>query len=213
MGSSYRKKASRKRDGPRPEKKKEETRSAPVAPLVFLSLVLVLAGSALGVYLSQRSSGGDDEPVMDTPTSGSAPPVSDIPAYLRYDIENIDGGTFRLEQFKGKIILLDMYATWCGPCAYQMDELRELKTYYSPSDLVIISINTDPQETAAMSREFRDKHYADWPFGMASPQIRETFPASSIPTLYFLDREGKIVDDHVGAGSALDLRIRIDRMV
>ena len=59
---------------------------------------------------------------------------------------DLDGNEKQLNQYRGKIVILDMWATWCQPCQYQMLELEKAYSYYSNNDLEILSINIDSRE-------------------------------------------------------------------
>jgi thiol-disulfide isomerase/thioredoxin len=58
-----------------------------------------------------------------------------------------DSTEVELKEYRGKIVILDMWATWCSPCQYQMIELKKAYDTYSREDLEILSINVDPDET------------------------------------------------------------------
>jgi len=181
----------------------------PVTTIVFFGIVILLLAGAIAVYFSQGSDGEDDESdIIDRPKDQ---PIA--PAYLRYEMMDVNGQTFRLEDYRGKVVVMDMFATWCGPCEYQIGELQRIYERYSASDVVILSIDIDERETISQVQEFKAEHDAPWRFGMTTPEISSRFPASSIPTLYYLDREGNVVDKAVGAESYDDLRSRIDAIL
>ena len=60
----------------------------------------------------------------------------------------LDGIQIRLSDYRGKVVILDMWATWCGPCVYQMSELRKIYDSYDRNELEIISLNIDLDENS-----------------------------------------------------------------
>jgi thiol-disulfide isomerase/thioredoxin len=116
----------------------------------------------------------------------------------------LEGVEKNLKNYRGKIVILDMWATWCGPCGYQMLELEKLNNYYSKDIIEILSINIDPKETIKMVQDYKIEFQKnginlDWIFGMDSGEIWEKYKINGgIPTLYIFDQKGKIHYYHEG---------------
>ena len=111
----------------------------------------------------------------------------------------LDGGTKQLIDYKGKIVILDLWATWCGQCQYQMIELKKVYENYSRNDLEIISVDIDPREDAQLIQSFRNYfNYTygielDWIFGMDNGSISEKYMKEGvIPTLCIFDKKGRL---------------------
>ncbi|MCU0798544.1 MAG: TlpA family protein disulfide reductase [Candidatus Thermoplasmatota archaeon] len=199
MGSSYKRKArQRKRTsrmaGNGADVQKER---AALLPLAVIAVVILIVGGSAYLYLSNHGSDGadgtvDDDNVQNDPGTGVQTGPLSIP------LENIEGGTFKLSELKGRVVVLDMMATWCGPCKLQMEELRELRKTFSPSRVEIVSVGVDLSESATLLRGFKTDENADWPFAASNQAFNEAFPAGSIPTLYILDQNGKVAKTHVG---------------
>ena len=142
-----------------------------------------------------------------------------------------DGTQKELKEYRGKIVILDMWATWCSPCQYQMLELKKAYDYYSREDLEILSINIDARETnqdiidfIALFSEYG--YNLNWIFGN---EIDDTTkykkePNSGIPSICFFDRDGNIIYKHVGVmlydtitdnwtGEKVLLREKIDELI
>ncbi len=115
-----------------------------------------------------------------------------------------DGTDMELKDYRGKIVILDMWATWCQPCQYQMLEL--LKAYQNYSDNIeILSINVDASETNQDIVDFIDLfadygYHLNWVFGneVDDTSKYKIEPNSGIPSICFFDREGRILYKHVG---------------
>jgi len=110
----------------------------------------------------------------------------------------LDGIEKNLSDFRGQIVILDMWATWCSPCGYQMLELEKVNNYYDKELIEIISINIDQRESIKMVQEYIDDFQKNginlnWIFGMDVEQIWEKYKISGgIPTLYIFDENGNI---------------------
>lgn len=177
-------------------------RRVPWEPLIFLGLVVALVGSGTYLYLQQ---GRDNE--------GQASGDGAALAYLGIDLREVDGGSFNLSQYVGKVVLLDLFATWCGPCMTQINELKEVRSRYSENELVMISVDVDTTESIPEVRALKEEKGMTWMVAMSNSRFSKAFPASSIPTMYYLDMEGKVADKVVGTESASEVMDRIDRIL
>jgi thiol-disulfide isomerase/thioredoxin len=121
-----------------------------------------------------------------------------------FSFEGLDGLEKKLKDYRGKIVILDMWATWCTPCGYQMLELEKANNYYNKDIIQIISLDIDPDETVKMVQDYiiefqKNGIYLDWIFGMDINQIWEKYKINGgIPTLYIFDQNGKIHYYHEG---------------
>jgi len=109
--------------------------------------------------------------------------------------------TLNLERFKGKVVLLDFWASWCAPCKASFPWMQQLRTRYANEDLVVIAVNVDRERTPA--EKFLQDQRADFsivfdPLG----QIAERFDVRSMPSSFYIDRAGHIRYTHAGFRSA-----------
>jgi thiol-disulfide isomerase/thioredoxin len=191
--------------------KRREKGRFPWQPVLFLVIVIALVAAGTWMYLGQTSGGGGSgDDGSDGPGDVSGPSA---PAYTRISIQDVEGGSFNLSQYKGKVILLDMFATWCGPCESQLTELQKVRAAYPESEVAIITVDVDTRETASEVLQFRNDRGITWRFAMTNAQFSKSFPASSIPTMYYLDGDGRIKDKAVGAESSSEVMERIDRIL
>lgn len=107
------------------------------------------------------------------------------------------GQNIALSQFEGKVVVLDFWATWCGPCRSSVPELKDLTKKYPSEQLQVISISADSD--AAKWRDFIAKKGMDWPqIWDSDGSIRNVFAVSAFPTYLVLDRQGIIRQRIVG---------------
>lgn len=120
-----------------------------------------------------------------------------------FSFYDLNGNEKQLNEFRDKIVVLDMWATWCQPCQYQMLELEKAYKYYSNDKLEILSINIDSKETVT---DINDFIYAfnsygynlDWVFGRENDNLDKYMPSGSIPTICIFDENGNLSFSHTG---------------
>lgn len=117
------------------------------------------------------------------------------------------GKAIDINSFKGKYVLVDFWASWCGPCRKAIPEIKELYSKYKENGLEVLSVSVDTDPAAwrkAMSEE-----NMPWP-QVLSPDKNKTmagFMIIGIPTLYLIDREGKIVEKYTGFSAKLKTQL------
>ena len=114
-----------------------------------------------------------------------------------FTLETLDGRRISSKDLAGKVVLINFWATWCGPCKAEIPDLVALQEKYR-DQLVILGISED-EDAPAVVKRFADEHKINYPVGMATDEIRKVFPGvAALPTSFFLDREGRIVQKHIG---------------
>jgi thiol-disulfide isomerase/thioredoxin len=196
------------------KKEKERSTKFPVAPVVVIAIILTLIIASIVFYRAQNDNGGNgDQNIGDNGANGDDQP-GDLPLYSYIDLESLDGGTISLDEYVGKVVLIDMFATWCGPCADQMEELMKLQDRFSTDELIILSVDTDLQETKSDVRNFMfDYPQAEWTFAMSNPEFNSNFRASSIPTMYILDKNLEVAETEVGVTSVSILQDKVQNLL
>jgi thiol-disulfide isomerase/thioredoxin len=113
-----------------------------------------------------------------------------------------DLGQFQLEgampeSWKGKVVLLDFWASWCGPCKASFPVMEELYQKYGKGDFVIVAVNLDDKR--ALMEVFLKDHPVSFPVVRdATRKLVGVVNISSMPASFLLDREGRIVSVHRG---------------
>jgi peroxiredoxin len=120
-----------------------------------------------------------------------------------FTLQNLQGNPVSLSQFRGKVVLIDFWATWCSPCRAAIPELVRLREKYKDRGLVILGISVDdPHRMKDVELiAFRKQHKIDYSVLRSNAEVTRKYFGTSrmaIPTLFFIDRNGVIVDKHVG---------------
>ena len=109
-----------------------------------------------------------------------------------FKVEGLKGGMASLSQSKGKIVLLNFWATWCPPCRSEMPSIEALwkNTKSKPFTIIAVSVGEDK---ATVAKFIADQKYSYPIFLDQSSQLGTAFNASSIPTTYIIDKGGKVI--------------------
>jgi thiol-disulfide isomerase/thioredoxin len=120
------------------------------------------------------------------------------PANMDFDIKDLDGNDVKLSSYKGKVILLNFWATWCGPCKAEIPGFVELQEKYK-KDLVIVGYSVD--DTADKARAFANEYKINYPvlLGLGREDVQDAFgPIWGIPASFLISKDGKVCKKHMG---------------
>ena len=183
--------------------------------IAFTVLVLSLF-AALGI--SSCSSG--DERRSNPPASGVAtdskapnrgappasnvapPPVTMLPASVtEAELRALTGAPIKLSNYAGKVLLVNLWATWCGPCRLETPELVKLNKEFRSQGLEVIGLSTEnPDDSADEVREFVQNYKVDYRVGWSGSQVAVALMQGrdAIPQSFVISRSGRIVKRFVG---------------
>jgi thiol-disulfide isomerase/thioredoxin len=175
------------------------------------ALVLVLAiGGVLATWAAARYAREvEQRRPASAPASAAADPgvASGEPVTLRFyrdpkpapaiTVKDIGGRDISIASLRGKVVIVNFWATWCPPCRAEIPDLIALQDKYKDT-LQIIGISEDEDGVDGVKR-FVAEHKINYPIAMTTPEIEKLFPGiSALPTSFILDREARIVQKHVG---------------
>ncbi len=115
-----------------------------------------------------------------------------------FTLPALDGKKVSLSQFKGKVVLLNFWATWCGPCKAEIPGFVELQAQYK-NDLVILGLSVD--DPADKAKAFADQYKVNYPMvlGLGHDEIQDAYgPIYGIPASFLISRDGKVCKRHLG---------------
>jgi len=142
---------------------------------------------ALGTYLVIRHRGRPAELIIAT-THPFAP---------EFSLADLNGQKLDLSTYRGKIVLLDFWATWCGPCRSEIPRFVDLQNKYRDRGLQIvgISLDDDPKPTRAFYQQFK----MNYPVAIGDANLAERYGGMlGLPVNFVIDREGRIHAKHLG---------------
>lgn len=130
-----------------------------------------------------------------------------------FSLSDIDGNEFNLSDYRGKVVVLDLMATWCGPCKTEMDHLKTIFNKYNSSEVIIISIGIDSDESNEELQAFKEDYGDDWIFARDTDNVGGKYNADAIPTIVIIDKNGRVAFEQVGVTSSSLLIEEIDKLL
>lgn len=130
-----------------------------------------------------------------------------------FTLPTSDGKTLKLSDYKGKVVILDFWATWCPPCRKGIPDLVDLKKRYGNKGLEIIGISLD-QDTKPDVVPFIKEYKINYPVVYGDANIVMQYGGiRSIPTSFVIDKEGKIIASYVGLISSLTYENHVKKLL
>jgi cytochrome c biogenesis protein CcmG/thiol:disulfide interchange protein DsbE len=118
-----------------------------------------------------------------------------------FAVTDLDGRRLALADLKGKVVLVDFWATWCEPCRVEIPAFVSLQSRYGPQGLQIVGISLD--DDAAPVREFYEHYHMNYPVALGSAALAEQFGGIlGLPVAFVIDRGGRIRAKNVGQTEA-----------
>ena len=129
-----------------------------------------------------------------------------------FQLNDLEGKPFSLAEAKGKIVLLNFWATWCGPCRAEIPDLVDLQKRYADK-LEIIALATD-EDDADEVRRFVLESGINYRVAMISDEVRLAYGGiSALPTSFVIDAQGRIVQKHVGLNDPTIYELEVKAML
>ena len=170
---------------------------------------VVATGSCLALALLTLNAspdlhfGHDDESA--TPAgeaAASACPANAKPANMNFTLKDVDGKDVKFASLKGKVVLLDFWATWCGPCKIEIPWFIEFQNKYGKDGLQVVGVSVD--DTQAKLKPYVTNMKMNYPVlqGLDHDDIQDAYgPLFGIPVTVVISRDGRICAKHVGLSS------------
>ncbi len=118
-------------------------------------------------------------------------------ANLNLTLKDMNGNAVKLADYKGKVILLNVWATWCGPCQLEIPELVATYAEYKDQGVVVLGVSID--DTAEMLRAYAPQKHMNYPLLLMQDDFDEAYgPIVGVPITFFIGRDGAISRRHFG---------------
>lgn len=122
-----------------------------------------------------------------------------------FTLTDLDGNKVSLSNYKGTVIIIDFWATWCPPCKDSIPFLEDLHQRYREKGLVILGISFDGDTDTV--RNFRKKITMTYPVLMGDDRLKNDYGLIGIPEMFILDRNGILKHHHLGFDDSLPAQI------
>jgi len=120
----------------------------------------------------------------------------DAPAF---SLKNLQGGHSRLSDYRGQVVLLNFWATWCGPCRAEMPSMEKLWQTYRDQGLVVVAVSTDNGGESRI-KNFARRLELTFPILLdPDSQASDAYQVSGIPVSFLIDRQGRVVARILGS--------------
>ena len=132
-------------------------------------------------------------------------------AIPEFTMKVTDGSEITSTSIRGKVVLVDFWASWCGPCKALSPVLQRLHENYSDQGLLIVGANVSERDaernvtsTPDIAVEYARKHSFTYTFTYGADELKETFGVTGLPTMVLVDREGVVQDVVVGFDKSME---------
>lgn len=116
-----------------------------------------------------------------------------------FELESVGGGKVKLSDLKGRVVVLDFWAVWCGPCETSMPFFQRLQDEYGKHGLEVVGMHVDDRMPAVEDlREYLEEHDIRYRNLVSTFEVDNEFEVYAMPSTYMIDREGVLRKVHVG---------------
>lgn len=160
--------------------------------------VLVVAAISFGYFNDQKETAQTSKMEQTKTEPVTTAQQNKYPVAPDFALKDLKGKTVRLSDYKGKIVIIDFWATWCGPCRRGIPDFIELQKEYGEEKLQILGVSVDRGDLSVVPK-FAKEYNMNYPVLYADSDVQMKYgPIRSIPTAFIVDQDGYVRDMRVG---------------
>ena len=167
--------------------------------LFAMLLFVLLSVPAAGVFAQTQPDDSIKHPTV----------LQELPeAVLNSELQLLGGKTLKLSEYSGKVIVLNLFATWCGPCRFESPDLAKLYNEFKDRDVVVIELSTeDPEDSKEVVREWVREYRLPYLVGWTTREVAVTLMQgrTAIPQAFVIAPNGRIVRRFIGYNPTMTL--------
>jgi cytochrome c biogenesis protein CcmG/thiol:disulfide interchange protein DsbE len=129
-----------------------------------------------------------------------------------FTLQDADGKTVQLSDFKGKVVLLDFWATWCGPCKIEIPWFIEFQRKYKDRGFTVLGVSMD--DGWPIVKEFAQEFKMNYPVVLGNDELGQAYGGVEVlPTTFIIDKQGRIINVHMGLVSKDEMEKQIEDLL
>jgi cytochrome c biogenesis protein CcmG, thiol:disulfide interchange protein DsbE len=144
--------------------------------------------------------------------SGGLAPVGERRPTPELAMAQLDGGTWRMTEHRGQVVLVNYWATWCGPCWEETPGLIRLSQELGPKGLAVVGVAIDEGGREKVKSFVNDLHVT-YPIALPEKLSQMEYGMAGVPTTILVDRQGRVAKTYVGAVRQADFRTDVEALL
>ena len=150
-------------------------------------LIIVLLAAFFCVYSLSRTGGSEDHTGKDFD--------------YNFELKDLNGKRFSARDYKGKVLFLNIWATWCGPCRSEMPGIQKLYESTASDNIVFVMLSVDRKGDEVKVASYVKANKYSFPVLMPTGTLPEMLDVPTIPTTFIVGKDGKLVEHKVGSSN------------
>lgn len=171
----------------------------------WFSVFALLLGAGW-IWMSATPSGGTTGGKIPAPQRGFMAPD--------FTLQTLEGEQVTLSALRGQVVLVNLWASWCGPCRFEMPAIQQVYDKYKDQGFEVLAVNATNQDSPAAAAAFAQELELSFPILLdTAGRASQAYQLRSLPSTYFIDKEGVIQEVVVGAMSEALLTVRVEQLL
>ncbi|MGD9180830.1 MAG: TlpA disulfide reductase family protein [Desulfobacterales bacterium] len=168
---------------------------------ILLTIILLAMSAGVGLHLFYNGffaiAGSQDQALERLFSNIGILKIPHISRPVEIQLKDVFGNTVSLSEFRGKVVFLNFWATWCPPCIIEMPSMEKLHRRFKDKNFVMVAINS--QEADAQVKSFFEKNKLSFTALLdSSGEVGSWFGVNLLPTSFVLDKQGRIIGKAIG---------------